>query len=81
MTLISFIAVRPPAPNGVAITLRCATVSTFAEAITLAMIGLRMSARTNSVRPTSVFGGSTSTPITRSIDVSSDSFAASRPPR
>ena len=54
MTLISFIAVRPPAPNGVAMTFMCTTVSTCADAITLAMSGLRMSARTNSVRPTSV---------------------------
>ena len=54
MTLISFIAVRPPAPSGVAMTLMWTTVSTSAPAITLAMIGLRMSARTNSVRPTSL---------------------------
>ncbi len=51
MTLISFIAVRPPAPSGVAMTFMCTTVSTSAGAMTLAISGLRMSARTNSVRP------------------------------
>src|SRR3954466_7217339 len=81
MTLISFIAVRPPAPNGVAITLMCTTVSTCAEAMTFAMIGLRMSARTNSVRPTSWRGGTTSTPMTRSMPGSAASIAARRPPR
>ena len=81
MTLISFIAVRPPAPNGVAMTLMCTTVSTCADAMTLAMIGLRMSARTNSVRPTSCRGGTTSTPMTRSTEESACSSEASRPPR
>src|SRR3954447_2035369 len=85
MTLISFIAVRPPALSGVAMTFMCTTVSTSACAITLAISGLRMSARTNSVRPrvrlTSGFGATVSTPITRSIDGSACSTAASRLPR
>ena len=53
MTLISFIDVRPPAPLGVAITLRWTTVSTSSAAITLAITGLRMSARTKRTSPRS----------------------------
>ena len=72
MTLISFIAVRPPAPSGVAMTFMCTTVSTDACAMTLAISGLRMSARTNSVRPSALAasggGGTVSTPMTRSIE-------------
>ncbi len=67
MTLISFMETRPPAPVGVAITFMWTTVSTCAWAISLPMTGLRMSARTNSHRPMSCGGGTTSTPITRSI--------------
>ena len=51
MTFISFIDARPPAARGSAVMFRCTTVSTAAVAITLAISGLRMSARTNSVRP------------------------------
>ena len=47
MTLISFIVGRPPALPGVAMTLMWTTVSTSSLAITLAITGLRMSARTN----------------------------------
>ena len=46
MTLSSFIVLRPPALPGVAITLMWTTVSTSSLAITLAITGLRMSART-----------------------------------
>ena len=56
MTLISFIIARPPASSGVAITAMCTTVSTSAWAMTLAITGLRMSARTNSASPRSAFG-------------------------
>ncbi len=48
MTLSSFIEVRPPAAAGVAATLVCTTVSTRSRTITLAITGLRMSARTKS---------------------------------
>src|SRR5882757_9278097 len=51
MTFISFIAVRPVGPAGLAVTEACTTVSTLALAITLVISGLRMSARTNSARP------------------------------
>ena len=51
MTLTSFMSERPPAESGVAMTLMCTTVSTSAAEITFAMIGLRMSARTNSAPP------------------------------
>ena len=66
MTLSSFIVLRPPALPGVAITLMWTTVSTSSLAITLAMTGLRMSARTNETSPMSPRGGTTSTPMTRS---------------
>ena len=46
MTLSSFIVCRPPAVPGVAMTLMWTTVSTSSLAMTLAMTGLRMSART-----------------------------------
>ncbi len=81
ITLISFIVDRPPAPSGVAITFMCTTVSTEAAASTLAIRGLRMSARRNSVRPRSPLGGTVSTPTTRSISGSACSKAAMRPPR
>ena len=81
MTLISFIATRPPADIGVAMTFRCATVSTWAWAITLATTGLRMSARTNSAPPIECGGGTTSTPMTRSIPGWDSSRSANRPPR
>src|SRR6185312_12755564 len=83
MTFISFIDARPPAARGTAVMLRCTTVSTAAVAITLAISGLRMSARTNSVRPSgsSRGGGTVSTPMIRSIEGSSASSAASLPPR
>ena len=66
MTLSSFIVPRAPAVPGVAMTLMWTTVSTSSRAITLAMTGLRMSARTNWTSPMSPRGGITSTPITRS---------------
>jgi hypothetical protein len=66
-------------------TFMCTTVSTSAWAITLAMRGLRMSARTNSVRPScgsvSGRGGTVSTPMTRSIDGSAARVLARRVPR
>ena len=80
MTLISFIDVRLPA-TGVAMTLRCTTVSTPASPMTRAITGLRMSARTNSALPMLWGGGTTSTPITRSIDGCAASRSANRPPR
>ena len=81
MTLISFIAVRPPACTGVAMTPMCTTVSTAAALMTFAMIGLRMSARTNSALPMSDLGGTTSTPMTRSTAGSSVRIRAILPPR
>ena len=48
MTLISFIDIRPPACMGVAMTpMWTTTVSTWAASMTFAMMGLRISARTN----------------------------------
>src|SRR6187401_1521648 len=81
MTLSSFIVPRPPALPGVAMTLMCTTVSTFSLAITLAITGLRMSARTNETSPTSPRGGTTSTPMTRSTAGSAASARAERRPR
>src|SRR3954471_17568594 len=84
MTLSSFIGTRPPAPAGVELMFMCTTVSTDAAAMTLPISGLRMSARTNSVRPRvrsiSADGGTVSTPMTRSMDGSAASSAASAPP-
>src|ERR687890_1390320 len=84
MTLSSFIGPRPPEPAGGELMFMCTTVSTEAVAMTLAIIGLRMSARTNSVRPnrrsTSGDGGTVSTPMTRSMARSRASSAASAPP-
>ncbi len=65
MTLSSFIVLRPPALPGVEITLMWTTVSTSSLAMTLAMTGLRMSARTKETSPMSPRGGTTSTPMTR----------------
>src|SRR4051812_9481799 len=84
MTLSSFIGPRPPEPAGVELMFMCTTVSTEAVAMTLPIIGLRMSARTNSVRPSrrsiSGEGGTVSTPMTRSMARSRASSAASAPP-
>ena len=84
MTLSSFIGVRPPEPAGVELMFMCTTVSTDAAAITLPISGLRMSARTNSVRPSrrsiAGDGGTVSTPMTRPIEGSAASSAASAPP-
>src|SRR3954468_19655917 len=84
MTLSSFIGVRPPEPAGVELMFMCTTVSTDAEAITFAISGLRMSARTNSVRPSrrsiAAEGGTVSTPITRPMAGSFASSAANAPP-
>src|SRR5439155_1067394 len=85
MTFISFIAVRPVGPAGLAVMEVCTTVSTFALAITLVISGLRMSARTNSARPIlrrrSRGGGTVSTPSTRSMAGLAASRAARWPPR
>ena len=54
ITLISFIAMRPPAPCGVAMTFMCTTVSTASSVITLAITGFLMSARTTRTRPRSL---------------------------
>src|SRR4051794_35395252 len=84
MTLSSFIDARPPALAGGALMFMWTTVSTDADSITLPITGLRMSARTNSVRPrrrsTSALGGTVSTPMTRSIAGSAASSAANAPP-
>src|SRR3954470_11031690 len=74
MTLSSFMVPRPPALPGVAMTLMWTTVSTSSLARTLAMTGLRMSARTNETSPMSSRGGTASTPTTRSMS----GWAASR---
>ena len=81
MTLISFCGVRPPTKVGVAMTFMCTTVSTPVVSMTLAIIGLRMSARTNSTSPMSCAGGMTSTPMTRATEGWALSRRASRPPR
>src|SRR5688500_12825843 len=78
MTLSSFIGVRPPDPAGVELMFMWTTVSTEAAAMTLPISGLRMSARTNSARPSR--GGTVSTPMTRSMAGSAASSAASAPP-
>src|SRR4051794_380734 len=84
MTLSSFIDARPPAATGVALMFMWTTVSTDADSMTFPINGLRMSARTNSVRPrrrsTWGAGGTVSTPMTRSIAGSTASSAASAPP-
>src|SRR5918997_313749 len=72
MTLISFIDERPPADRGVATSAMCTTVSTPWAAITLPIVGLRMSARTKELLPRSCRGGVTSAPST-----TWSSFAAS----
>src|SRR4051794_20026418 len=84
MTLSSFIGTRPPEPAGVELMFMCTTVSTDADPMTLPISGLRMSARTNSVRPSrrsiAGDGGTVSTPMTRSREESAASSAASAPP-
>src|SRR3954451_7950171 len=84
MTLSSFIGTRPPEPAGVELMFMCTTVSTDADPMTLPISGLRMSARTNSVRPSlrsiAGDGGAVSTPMTRSREESAASSAASAPP-
>src|SRR4051794_38961108 len=84
MTLSSFIGVRPPALAGEELMFMCTTVSTDAAVMTLPISGLRMSARTNSVRPScrsmSGEGGTVSTPMIRSMAGSAASSAASAPP-
>src|SRR3954463_4054498 len=83
-TLISFVA-DPHVPDGSGESAACTTVSTSARSITLAISGLRMSARTNSTRPIRLRrpgpGGAVSTPSTRPIDGSVASRAARWPPR
>src|SRR5215210_5398350 len=84
MTLSSVIGTRPPEPAGVELMFMCTTVSTDAAPMTLPISGLRMSARTNSVRPsrrsTSADGGTVSTPMIRAMDGSRASSAARAPP-
>src|SRR6478672_10603043 len=80
MTLSSFIVVRPPALPGVEITLMWTTVSTSSFAMTFAMTGLRMSARTKETSPMSPRGGTASTPMTRSMDGSPVAARAKRRP-
>src|SRR5680860_1361841 len=65
MTLISFWETRPPTDKGVAMRFIWTTVSTSACVMILAIIGFRMSARTNSALPMSSSGGMTSKPMTR----------------
>src|SRR3954447_23485980 len=81
MTLSSFIVPRPPALPGVAMTLMWTTVSTSSFAITLAITGLRMSARTKATSPMSSRGGTASTPTTRSTSGSAARRRAKRRPR
>src|SRR5688572_10947833 len=85
MTFISFIAVRPVGPAGLAVTDAWTTVSTFAVEMTLLISGLRMSARSDSalpiVRRRSRGGGSVSTPSTRSMFGLAANRAARWPPR
>ena len=81
MTLSSFIVPRPPALPGVAMTLMWTTVSTSSLAITLAITGLRMSARTKETSPMSSRGGTASTPTTRSTSGSAASRRANLRPR
>src|SRR4051812_39538003 len=81
MTLCSFIDVRPPASWGADWTLMCTTVSTSCPVITLAITGLRMSARTNETGPRSSRGGTVSTPMTRSIPGAAAIRRANRPPK
>ena len=80
MTFISFIAMRPPDEAGLAASEAWTTVSTDAWEMTLAINGLRMSARTNSARPMrrnrSRGGGTVSTPRTRSMEGSAANRAA-----
>ncbi len=59
----------------------CTTVSTSCPVITLAITGLRMSARTNATLPRSSRGGTTSTPMTRSTAGSAAIRRANRPPK
>jgi hypothetical protein len=76
MTFSSLVGVRPT-PRALDTTELCTTVSTWAWASTRAISGLRMSARTNSVRPRAASssgpGGIVSTPITRSTEGSAAS--------
>src|SRR4051794_27941150 len=81
MTLCSFIDLPPPTPPpGAACTPICTTVSTSWPAITLAITGFRMSARTNETGPRSDRGGTTSTPMTRDTAGSAAIRRAKRPP-
>ncbi|WP_240917774.1 hypothetical protein [Phycicoccus sp. HDW14] len=62
-----------------AMTFMCTTVSTPAASMTRPIIGLRMSARTNSTPPMSCGGGMTSTPTTCSMPGSAAMRRARRP--
>src|SRR5437763_12282279 len=81
ITLRSFMAARPPTRVGVVTMARCTIVSTPAAWITFTTRGLRMSARTYSVRSRSTSGSSRSTPTTYSTSASRSRRCASFPPR
>src|SRR3954469_13379220 len=81
MALSSFNVPRPPALPGVEMTLMWTTVSTFSLAMTLAITGFRMSARTKETSPMSPRGGTTSTPMTRATVGSVAIDRAERRPR
>ncbi|SCF86827.1 hypothetical protein GA0115255_109383 [Streptomyces sp. Ncost-T6T-2b] len=80
MTLVSLIAVRPPAPSALPETSRWTTVSTAYSARIRAMADCRMSARTNSASPSWCGGGTASTAITRSTPGSRWTRRTKRPP-
>lgn len=66
MTLVSLTEARLPLPSGVPLTSMWTTVSAAVCASTRAMVGCRMSARTNSASPRSCSGSTASTATTRS---------------
>src|SRR3954469_23184016 len=80
MTLSSLAAVPLPT-DARGRTLMCTTVSTCSRRITLAITGLRMSARAKETEPRSPRGGEMSTPITRSTSGAAVSCRANRRPR
>ena len=85
ITLSSFNAALPPERGAYDAAAACTTVSTSPLRITLAMNGLRMSARTNSARPIrrsrSLLGAIASTAMTWLINGFCASRAVRYPPR
>ena len=81
MTFCSFMRARPPAAPGPASVAMCTTVSTAVVVTILDTSGLRMSARTNSVRSSRTVGSCTSTPMISVMVGSASSCWASRPAR